>query len=182
MTGGDVVDDISLHIASCWNQNRLRMKALRREQARHAPPNGVDLTSPLKPLDLPSAPPNATDQPQGVRLLRTLSAQKRRVGLRFSPETRIREIEQAHIEAIQSARHAIYIETQFFRSQTIANSLAKAARDNPPAVNLVMILPAAPEELPSKTNCDCPSAWGGNTCSPSAFTPSETPLAHAQRC
>ena len=147
---GDVVADISHHIASCWNQNRLRMKALRREQSRHAPPNGMHLTAPLRPLDLPKTG-DAVDQPQGIRLLRTISVQKRRVGLRFSPETSVCEIEQAHVQAIRSAQKTIYIETQFLRSKTIADALAGAARRNP-TVNLVLILPAAPEEIAFENN------------------------------
>lgn len=142
---GDVVPDISSHIAACWNHNRLRMRALRREQAKDAPINGVLLADDISSLpQVLQSDRSATGA--GIRFLRTLSLQKRRVGLQFSPVTAISEIEQAHVAAIQSAESAIYIETQFFRSQVIAEALVKAAAANS-ALNLVMILPAAPEEV-----------------------------------
>lgn len=155
---GDVVTDISHHIATCWNQNRLRMRALRREQIRFAPPDGVTLASEISSLDVSDTPCGEAVS-EGVRLLRTLSVQKRRVGLRFSPRTIVNEIEQAHIAAILSAQHAIYIETQFFRSQAIAHALAQAARKNPD-VNLVMILPAAPEEIAFDEQLRLPERMG----------------------
>jgi len=155
---GDIVADISHHIASCWNQSRLRMKALRREQSRHAPQNGVNLISPISPLEVDEIPMGES-QLQGIRLRRTISVQTRRVGLIFSPKTAVNEIEQAHIQAIQSAKKAIYIETQFFRSRTIADALARAADSNP-NVNLVMILPAAPELIAFEEKCGLPERMG----------------------
>ena len=155
---GDIVTDISHHIASGWNENRLRMRAMRRVQSRHAPPNGVDLSLPTNPLSVVEIP-KAETALQGIRLLRTISVQKRRVGLRFSPKTAVNEIEQAHIEAIQSARNAIYIETQFFRSRTIADALTRVAVSNP-SVNLVMILPAAPELIAFKEKFGLPERMG----------------------
>lgn len=155
---GDVVADISRHIGMCWNQNRLRMKALRREQSRHAPPGGVELPSEPRPLEMPDAA-DAADKAKGIRLLRTISGQKRRAGFQFSPRTLVREIEQAHIEAIHAARRSIYIETQFFRSQSIAEALAEAAR-RIPDVSLVMILPAAPELIAFEETLRLPERMG----------------------
>ena len=155
---GDVVGDISRHIADCWNQNRLRMKALRREQARHAPSGGVRLSPGISTLSA-GAIPDVDAGRDGIRLLRTASVQKRRVGLRFSPRTVVNEIEAAHIAAIRSAKHAIYIETQFFRSHAIADALTDAA-DRTPDLGLVMVLPAAPETIAFEQQMRLPERMG----------------------
>lgn len=157
LTGG-VVSDISHHIASCWNENRLRMQVLHREQSRHAPSDGITLPTQISPLETDEIP-DARAASQGIRLLRTKSVQKRRVGLQLSPATVENEIEQAHMAAISSAQKAIYIETQFFRSQAIADALVQVARQNP-TVNLVLILPAAPEEIAFEEKLGLPERMG----------------------
>ncbi len=155
---GCIAGDISHHVASCWNRNRLRVQALDREQARHAPPQATAPTARIGRIEGGGQSDCGAVRP-GVRLLRTLSAQKRRVGLRFAPATMVNEIEQAHIAAIGAARHAIYAETQYFRSKIIAEALARAALNNP-NVNLVMILPAAPEEIAFEDQLRLPERMG----------------------
>ncbi|MCA0871043.1 phospholipase D-like domain-containing protein [Seohaeicola saemankumensis] len=155
---GCVAGDISDHVASCWNRNRLRVQALDREQARHAPPQGRAPAARNSSIE-GGGQSDCEAVPQGIRLLRTMSVQKRRVGLRFAPATTVNEIEQAHIAAISAARQAIYAETQYFRSKIIAEALARAALNNP-NLNLVMILPAAPEEIAFEDQLRLPERMG----------------------
>lgn len=79
-------------------------------------------------------------------LLRTLSA-PRRVQFPFlSPRTILSELEDAHLRAFREARHHIHIETQFLRSQRIAEGLAGAAAQNPD-LTATIIIPGTPDEL-----------------------------------
>ncbi|MEL7211352.1 MAG: phospholipase D-like domain-containing protein [Pseudomonadota bacterium] len=85
-----------------------------------------------------------THTPQ--KLLRTLSA-KRRFALPFmSPRPIVDEIAEAHRAAIARSEELIYFETQFFRDETLARWLAARALEQP-ALSLILILPAAPEEI-----------------------------------
>lgn len=142
---GPVVADIARHVAHIWNANRLRMAALRREQASSAPPSAPLMPEPVARLDVPDAP-DGDGRADGVRLLRTLSEMRRRSFFRFSPRTVLSEIEDAHLRLIRGAAHSLYLETQFLRSVTIAAALAEAA-ERTPDLNLVLILPAAPEDV-----------------------------------
>jgi len=79
-------------------------------------------------------------------LLRTMSA-KRRFALPYmSPMKQINEIAEAHHAAISRAKELIYFETQFFRDEALAKALAARARQMP-GLSLVMMLPAAPEDI-----------------------------------
>ncbi len=80
------------------------------------------------------------------RLLRTMSRPQRRVLGGFSPEAVVQEILDAHEMLALRARELIYLETQFFRDTRLARCLAKAAREQP-GLGLILILPAAPEEV-----------------------------------
>lgn len=66
--------------------------------------------------------------------------------LRLSPRPLIQEIEAAHFELFAQAEHLIYVETQFFRHRPFARALARAARERP-NLQLIMMLPAAPENV-----------------------------------
>ncbi|WP_272874399.1 phospholipase D family protein [Pseudaestuariivita rosea] len=91
-------------------------------------------------------------------LLRTLS-RPRKINLPFlSPQTTVRELEQAHLDAINGARHLIYIETQFLRSRVIAEALVTAAgrRD----LRLVIVLPAAPEDVAFESSRSLDARYG----------------------
>ncbi len=96
------------------------------------------------------------EAPAFTHLHRTLSVD-RRLKLPFlSPRSLLSEIEEAHLTAFASARHLIYIETQFMRSPIIAEALAKAAQKTM-GLRLIMILPALPEEVaffPDDTGID----------------------------
>lgn len=65
---------------------------------------------------------------------------------RLAPVNVLREIELAHYDLFRSARRLIYIETQYFRYPPIARALARAAKERPD-LTLVMMLPAAPDDV-----------------------------------
>lgn len=80
------------------------------------------------------------------KLLRTISA-KRRFALPYmSPVPMVREIADAHYAAIDRAEELIYFETQFFREEELARRLAARALETP-GLTLLMMLPAAPEDI-----------------------------------
>ncbi|OOY03666.1 phospholipase D-like domain-containing protein [Thioclava sp. F28-4] len=80
------------------------------------------------------------------RLLRTISQRRKFATFRIGPKLYRTEIENAHEMLIARAQKLIYLESQFFRSRNLANHLARAARENP-NLNLILMLPAAPETL-----------------------------------
>jgi phospholipase D1/2 len=78
--------------------------------------------------------------------LRTLSAPRKFNLLSMSPRQEITEIANAHMTEAAKATRLIYLETQFFRDRRLAEKLAQAARENPD-LSLILILPAAPEDV-----------------------------------
>lgn len=86
------------------------------------------------------------EPPPQRRLLRTLSRPRGWALGGFGPETVAQEIRAAHEMLAGRARRLIYLETQFFRDTALARSLARAGRENP-SLGLILILPAAPEEV-----------------------------------
>lgn len=85
--------------------------------------------------------------PAPVRqLLRTLSRQRLRNAAFFGPKPVANEILEGHKILIRRAKRLIYLETQYFRDRQLARALADAARANPD-LGLILILPAAPEEV-----------------------------------
>ena len=85
-------------------------------------------------------------EPKRGRLLRTLSTSRSWQGVSMSPRPAIREIEAAHLDALEKVERFVYLESQFFRSRHVARALAAAARRNP-HLTCILLLPAAPEEL-----------------------------------
>ncbi len=80
------------------------------------------------------------------RLLRTLSRRKRLKIWNYVPVTVAHELQQGHEALADRAQRLIYLETQFFRSLSLARRLARTARANP-KLTLILILPAAPEDV-----------------------------------
>lgn len=66
--------------------------------------------------------------------------------LAFGPKTTDDGTLQTVLSLVRSASRFLYIETQYFRSNEVAQALADAARANP-ELELVMVLPFAPEEF-----------------------------------
>ena len=83
--------------------------------------------------------------PPAPGFLRTLSSLRAKNLSLLAPRTRVKEIETAHFDQIKLASDLIYFETQFLRHIPLARFLAKRAADNP-ALKLIVILPAAPED------------------------------------
>ncbi len=96
--------------------------------------------------------------PQGG-LLRTL-ARRRSKGAGFlAPMPVLSEIATTHEAWALAARRLIYLETQFFRDRQFARTLARAARATPD-LGLILILPAAPEDVAFKDNDGMDARYG----------------------
>jgi phosphatidylserine/phosphatidylglycerophosphate/cardiolipin synthase-like enzyme len=106
------------------------------------------LWDPDRPV-LPPAPP----------FIRTLSRDGSRNPFRLSPVTVARENEEAHLALFEKARQLIYIETQFFRSTALSRALVRAARRNRD-LSLIMMLPAAPEEVAFENSAAMDARYG----------------------
>lgn len=92
-------------------------------------------------------------------LLRTLSRRHRRNLVRLSPKTIVNELGRAHRRHIVAARRLIYIETQFFRDLQTATRLARAGHRNR-HLDLLMVLPAAPEDVAFENNGGADARFG----------------------
>lgn len=92
---------------------------------------------------VPAPKQEFSDNPAFVR---TMSRDGVNGFLRLSPAPRVQEIEDVHYELFAQAEHLLYIETQFFRHRPFARALARAARSRPD-LHLIMMLPAAPENV-----------------------------------
>ncbi|RGP37035.1 phospholipase [Pseudotabrizicola alkalilacus] len=79
-------------------------------------------------------------------LLVTLSQQRRRPLVRFGPKPVVQSIFDAHCAAIARARGLIYLESQYFRDSRLTRALCDAAAKSPD-LELILMLPGAPEEL-----------------------------------
>ena len=91
-----------------------------------------------------SAPP----EPR-AGFVRTLSTRRTFAPFHISPRTAVDEIEARHLEALRHAERLIYLETQYFRHRRIADALSDAAQANP-ELRLILVLPAAPEDVAFK--------------------------------
>lgn len=80
------------------------------------------------------------------RFLRTLSRRRRFDLFHFGPEPVAAEIHDGHAMLARRSRKLIYLETQYFRDRGLAQTLARAARENP-GLGMILILPAAPDEV-----------------------------------
>ncbi|MBV7410395.1 phospholipase D-like domain-containing protein [Maritimibacter sp. DP1N21-5] len=92
-------------------------------------------------------------------LLRTLSCDCGQGHRGLCPQEVLHEIEDAHLRLIRNARRSIYIETQFLRSSTITDALVEAA-GREPDLNLIVMLPAAPEDVAFGGSEDMDAKYG----------------------
>jgi phosphatidylserine/phosphatidylglycerophosphate/cardiolipin synthase-like enzyme len=97
--------------------------------------------------------------PHLPNLLRTVSRRCRLPLLRMSPKPYLTEIADAHADCTVRARRLIYLETQYFRDTAYARQLARQARENPD-LRLLLILPAAPEEVAFDANPSIDAKYG----------------------
>ncbi|WP_299681451.1 phospholipase D family protein [uncultured Roseobacter sp.] len=79
-------------------------------------------------------------------LLRTLSVKRSSEGIYLSPVVSETGILDCHLRCIAKATNLIYLESQFFRDPIISDALVKRASEAPD-LGLVVVLPAAPEEV-----------------------------------
>lgn len=139
---GPVVADAAAHFRDCWNDELPRFRAI----AEHWT-SGTDRALALDPLSeitaLPEPGPSAgTATAQAVR---TRSCRDRRL-FAVGPKPMVMEIAEAHRRLIGSARKLLYIEAQFFRYKHAARWIVEQAAAHP-ALQVVIVLPSAPEEV-----------------------------------
>ena len=85
--------------------------------------------------------------PQRPGLLRTLSVRRTGLGaLRIGPKPQISEIADRTLQGVRGATEFIYLETQFLRDLHLARDIARRGHDAPD-LGLIVVLPAAPEDL-----------------------------------
>ncbi|OWU79104.1 phospholipase D-like domain-containing protein [Phaeobacter sp. 22II1-1F12B] len=87
-----------------------------------------------------------TDPPKLPNLLRTLSRKPKLNLFRLSPSVCVTELSDYHHAAVGRSEKLIYLESQFFRDVKLARTLARAAK-NDPALKVILILPAAPDDV-----------------------------------
>ena len=97
--------------------------------------------------------------PSPRRLIRTLSRARRLPAPFIGPRPVRTEILSGHLALIPRARRLIYLETQFLRDRRLAHALADAARANPD-LTLILILPAAPEDVAFGDNAGADARLG----------------------
>ncbi len=93
----------------------------------------------------------ASARPSREGFMRTLSRKRKLAPFHISPKPLVNELERVHLDAIETARTFIYLETQFFRHHPIADALVDAAHKNR-ELRLLLVLPAAPEDIAFEGN------------------------------
>lgn len=81
--------------------------------------------------------------------LRTMSKKRKPAIFFISPRSVVTELEDMHLKAISRSRELIYLETQFLRHQPLADAIAGAGA-KVPDLRLIVVLPAAPEDVAFK--------------------------------
>ncbi|MBL4915722.1 phospholipase D-like domain-containing protein [Szabonella alba] len=89
---------------------------------------------------------DSDEDPPRPPFLRTLSRRRTFAPFRFGPARKTTEIAEAHHALIRRSRRLIYLETQYFRDRKLARALARQAAAEPD-LELILIIPAAPEEV-----------------------------------
>jgi phospholipase D1/2 len=77
----------------------------------------------------------------------------------IAPKAVDRSIETTTLQLIRDAQELIYIETQFLRSRSIADAIAHALQAKP-ALNLIVVLPAAPDDVAFENNSGADARHG----------------------
>ena len=85
-------------------------------------------------------------QPTQSPFLTTLSRRRLQNTFHLAPETISDTIFKEHVTQIRTAKHFIYLETQYFRDRRIVKALVNAGRQNA-ALRLLVLLPAAPDDV-----------------------------------
>ncbi len=85
-----------------------------------------------------------------TNFLRTLSAPRRFSLPYMSPKQEIAEIAAVSMAEVAKSTQLIYLESQFFRDRHFTSALCKAAKENP-ELSVILVLPAAPEDVAFET-------------------------------
>lgn len=141
---GAAAGHVARHFAQTWNECLEPNAEIRRAQWNAA---SVDAPVLDAPPSLARCPVPKTQEPEGpVRLVRTRS--RAPASSELFPQAADNSLEDAHLDVIGRAKNWLYIETQFLRSSKIADALAAAGRNSD--LQLVIVLPAAPEDVAFK--------------------------------
>ena len=144
---GTAVSHVAQHIASAWNTDYAAARQRMIRAQVQCPRLFANIDPGLVPLEMPPTQPETKgDVP--MQIVRTVSRNERkgRIGFRMRPATVNDGLEAAHLAMIRDATTLLYIETQFFRHIPLAEAMAERARQCPD-LRLIMLLPAAPEEI-----------------------------------
>lgn len=150
---GPAASDAAEHFRRLWNDELPRFK----ENVRYWL-DGAERELVVEPLDaMPEPVAEAATVAGGGRaqMLRTLSRRSRHL-FAVGPSRHVRELMQAHRALIFAAQRTLYIEAQFFRSWRAAGWVKQAARRNP-ALQVIVLLPQAPEEVAFGGDVDNPA-------------------------
>ncbi len=99
--------------------------------------------------------------PSKSRFLTTLSV-PRKMGFPYlSPYPVSTGLAHAHHTLARQAQNLIYLETQYFRDRKFAKTLAQAARQRPD-LSLILILPAAPDDVAFEGSTSTDARYGEN--------------------
>jgi len=138
---GASVLSLRQHFVTWWNAEAVRKPALdRRTQfAKQCP---------MKPTKITPMPyrDSAVEAVHGPVCIITTRSKPQPGFWVVGPKPNDFQILEKQYELIDNARQLIYIETQFFRHVALAQRLAAAARHSP-KLQLILLLPFAPEEV-----------------------------------
>ncbi|AXI53615.1 phospholipase [Sulfitobacter sp. JL08] len=99
--------------------------------------------------------------PSNSRFLTTLSVPRKMNFPYLSPHPVATGLAQTHHRLAREARNLIYLETQYFRDQKFAKTLARAARLRP-ELSLILTLPAAPDDVAFEGSTSTDARYGEN--------------------
>jgi phosphatidylserine/phosphatidylglycerophosphate/cardiolipin synthase-like enzyme len=141
---GQAAHDAACHFADLWNRELPRFAEIVAEWTA-----GAERTlnpEPLTGLDISAYREEVKEAGVAtVQLVRTRS-RKSHALFAMGPTPHIREIRAAHRAIFAGARQRLYIEAQFFRSQTAADWIIEALRRNP-VLEVIVLIANVPEEI-----------------------------------
>lgn len=140
---GSAANDLKAHFASCWNDEIGQTDHFKKLE-RFCTANGLIKPS-VNAMTLSNTVHPVSHTAHKARVIRTLSQHAKGL-FTIQPKNTHDEILQETLDIIAACKRSVYIETQFFRSQDLAQALARqAARQKD--LTLILLLPFAPEEV-----------------------------------
>lgn len=149
---GPVVADVARHFADCWGMETPRLHGRLRDWLGDAAVEAVFTPAPV---------PDAGPAPAGTASVQLLRTRSRRSAAPWAigPRRGLNELERAHRRLIAQAERVLYIEAQFFRLRRVARWIAARARQRP-ELQVIMVLPNAPEEVAFDRDTRAPHRHG----------------------